>query len=405
MKIAYFDCFSGISGDMCLGALVDAGVLLKDIEKELKKLAVKGYALSERKVRRAGISATKVDVTLTNTKGKGHGARRWADIEKIIRDSSLSDGIKQKGHGIFKRLFEAEAKVHGETVYKVHLHELGAVDCLVDIFGTLIGLDLLGVDAVYSSAVNLGSGFVKTGHGFLPVPAPATAEMLKKVPVYMSETPYELTTPTGAAILKSLSAGFGEMPLCVPEKIGTGAGERDMRSSPNILRMLIGQMYRPALHGPVTVIETNIDDMNPQIYEYLFETLLKKGALDVYMTQVIMKKMRPGIKLTVLCERQRMDEIIGVIFSETTSIGVRYYETSRTTMDRRFQSVETGHGKAMVKISGAGGTDIKCMPEYEDCKKIAALSGRPVSEIMEEAKKAAGKYMKNRSKKNIAGGR
>lgn len=389
MKIAYFDCFSGISGDMCLGALVDAGVSLQEIERRLKGIPVKGYSLAAKKVRRSGISATKVDVILK----QGHSGlrqedRKWKDISGIIRTSSLPDDIRKKGHTIFKSLFEAEAQVHGESLAKVHLHELSAADCIVDIFGTLIGLSLLGVDAVYSSPVNLGGGIVKTAHGALPVPAPATAEMLKNALVYSSDVPFELTTPTGAAILKSVSKGFGAMPCFQYEKVGVGAGSRDVENRPNVLRVFIGEMPSESPVETVTVIETNVDDMNPQIYEYLIDELFKKGALDVYLTQVIMKKTRPAVKLSVICNRDKRDDLIGIIFKESASIGVRYFETQRVTMDREIKEFPSKYGKVRVKTSMTGKTLAKSAPEFEDCKKIAHETSLPLREIIDEVQSA-----------------
>lgn len=378
---------------MCLGALVNAGVPLKKIEKCLKKLPVKGYSLTEKKVSRAGFAATKVDViqkaACPASRSEAGEGKKWKDIKKIIKTSALSDDIKQKCHESFRRLFEAEARVHGESINKVHLHELGSVDCLIDIFGTLIGLELLGVKRIYASPVNLGGGSVQTLHGTLPVPAPATAEILRDVPVYSSGIPFELTTPTGAAILKSISEGFGEMPVFIPEKIGIGAGSREFENRPNILRILIGDIYKKPFNEKVTVIETNIDDMNPQIYEYLIEKLFREGALDVYMTQVIMKKTRPGIKLSVLCDKNRRDDLISLIIKETTTIGVRYYETSRVTMDRGLKDVQTKYGKIRLKISKFGNSNLKYTPEYENCKKIAKERGVPLLEVIEEAKRAA----------------
>jgi uncharacterized protein (TIGR00299 family) protein len=395
LKIAYFDCFSGISGDMCLGALVDAGMPLKKIEEGLKKLPVTGYKLSARKVKRSCVSCTKVDVQIGKGKGQRKEGRRWEDIERIINKSSLSDDIKQQGLGIFRRLFKAEAEVHGETFNSVHLHELGAVDCLADIFGTLIGLELFGVEAVYSSPVNLGGGYVNTAHGMLPVPAPATVAMLKGVPVYSSCTPFELTTPTGAAILKSSSSGFGEMPLFVPERTGIGAGSRDIKNRPNVLRIFIGDVYKETSHDAVTVIETNIDDMNPQVYGYLVDMLFKKGALDVFMTQTVMKKMRPGVKLSVLCNEAVRNDLMHLILRETTSIGVRYYEASRVRMERSSRHVSTKHGKVGIKVSSLGGFE-KCSPEYEDCKSIARKSGVPLLQVIDEAKRAAAVEIKKK---------
>jgi uncharacterized protein (TIGR00299 family) protein len=384
--IAYFDCFSGIGGDMCLGALVDAGVPLEEIIRNLKKLHLRGFSVVEKKVRRSNLAATKVDVVIKAGSDRG-AAREWADIKNIIRGSSLSDDIKGKGEKIFKTLFGAEAAVHRVRVNRTHLHELGAVDCLVDIFGTLIGLDLLGVKTIYSSPVNLGRGTVKTAHGILPVPAPATAEILKGVPVYQSGEPFELTTPTGAAILKTLSKGFGEMPSFVPEKIGTGAGDREIQGRPNVLRVLIGSLYERTGDESVTVIETNIDDMNPQIYDYVVERLFEKGALDVFLTQIMMKKMRPAIKLSVVCDPGKRNELVDIIFRETTSIGVRYYEAPRIKMERKLKEVRTKHGKVRVKIAKSGGLS-KLMPEYDDCKRIAEESGIPLVKIIEEAKRA-----------------
>jgi uncharacterized protein (TIGR00299 family) protein len=397
MKIAYFDCFSGISGDMCLGALVDAGAPLEDIAKRLKGLSVRGYRLTEKKVLRAGVAATKVDVVLSSKTASEHSTgRRWGDIEKVVRDSSLPGDIRQKGLDIFRLLFTAESKVHGIPLKKIHLHELGAVDCMVDIFGTLIGLDLLGVKDIYSSPVNLGTGSVETAHGAMPVPAPATAEILKNVPVYSSGPSFELTTPTGAAILKQLSRAFGNIPLFAPERIGSGAGKGDFERSPNILRIFIGNLQGKKDGEAVTVIETNIDDMNPQVYEYLAERLFAEGALDVFVTQTVMKKMRPGVKLSVLCNEAVRSDLIQLILRETTSIGVRYYEASRVTMERYLRQVRTKHGKIGVKISSLGDIE-KCSPEYEDCKTIAKRSGVPLLEVIDEAKRmVAGKTGKKK---------
>jgi uncharacterized protein (TIGR00299 family) protein len=387
MRIAYFDCFSGVSGDMCLGALVDAGVPLKGIEEELKNLPVGGYRLSAKKVKRSGLAATKVDVAVSGASKRP--AMRWADIDRVIEDSSLSGTLKEKGRKIFRLIFSAEARVHGERLKKVHLHELGAVDCLVDIFGTLIGLELLGIKKAFASALNLGSGLVRTDHGLLPVPAPATAELVRGVPVYSSNIPFELTTPTGAALMRTLSESFGEMPLFAPERTGTGAGSREMERFPNVLRLFIGEM-KPSPAGRVTVIETNIDDMNPQVYGYLMERLMGMGALDVFLTNVMMKKMRPGIKLSVLCAHEDREALIDTILKETTSIGVRYYETPRVTMKREMNAVKTKFGTVMVKVSKGRHAE-KSVPEYEDCRKIAQESGAPLIEVMEEAKRAAAK--------------
>ena len=425
LKIAYFDCFSGISGDMCLGAFVDAGVSLQKMKRELKKIPIRGYELHAKKVKRAGFVATKVDVIerakskeqraesnnppnppltplyppLVRGELKGgeggfeHRAKRWKDIEKIINNSVLSQEVKQKGLKVFKCLFEAEAKVHGEKFNNIHLHELGAVDCIVDVFGTIIGLDILGVKKVYSSPINIGGGSVKTKHGILPVPAPATAEILGGVPVYSTDMLFELTTPTGAAILKGLSAKFGGIPSMNIEKTGTGAGSKNFKDRPNVLRLFIGEMCEDeGYHSPIplpqiTVIEANIDDMNPQIYEYVMEKLFKEGALDVFLTQILMKKGRPGIKLAVLSKVADRELLIKTILRETTTIGLRFYEVNRMVLQRETKLVNTEFGKVRVKFSRFGNEILKAIPEYADCKRIAKKLKIPLIEVMEKIKK------------------
>ncbi len=390
--IAYFDCSAGISGDMCIGALVDAGVPLKEIDRRLRALPIRGYSLEEKRVKRASVTATKVDVTVkkSEVRSKKSGVRKWKDIKDVISKSSLPLHIRQKGLGIFKRLFDAEGKVHGEACHRTHLHELGAVDCLVDVFGVLIGLSLLGVDKVYSSAINLGSGSVSTEHGLLPVPAPATAEIIKGVPVYSSGIPFELTTPTGAAIVQELSTAFGAMPLMKVQKVGYGAGRRDIRELPNVLRIFIGE--DASRIGPVvqkvTVIETNIDDMNPQLYEHVTAMLFGSGALDAYLTQVIMKKGRPGVLLTVLCHEEKAADIAEVLFRETTTIGVRFYEGSRKVLARRMQKIDTGFGKISVKVATLPDGTVKPVPEYEDCRMLAEKHGIPLIEVMRKIQRA-----------------
>lgn len=388
MKIAYFDCFSGISGDMCLGALVDAGVPLEEIERGLKGLKLKGYGLRQQKVVRAGIAATKVDVKLNKAvSGQRSAVRKWKDIQQIIKESSLPENIKRQGLTVFKNLFEAEAKVHGSTIEKTHLHELGCVDCLVDIFGTLIGLSILGIDNVYTSPINLGSGSTKTSHGILSVPAPATAELLKGIPCYSSGPAFEMTTPTGAVLIKTLSSGFGSMPLFRSETIGVGAGNKDPEERPNILRIMVGESDKTIQDETVTVIETNIDDMNPQIYEYVMERLFGAGALDVSLTQVIMKKSRPGVLLTVLCNTEKKNDLISIIFKETTTIGVRCYDAGRITMKREIKQIQNRYGKVSMKRSVLD-SSIKITPEYDDCKRIALNTGLSLLEVMDNARKA-----------------
>ncbi len=401
--IAYFDCFSGISGDMILGALVDAGISPGELENQLSCLQVKGYKLRVKKAKRAGLRATKVDVVLKEEgKRQKKESRKFKDIEKIIRMSTLPIGIKQKGLNIFKRLFKAEAKVHGKKMQNVHLHELAAVDCIVDIFGTLIGLDALGIKTVYSSALNLGSGTMKTEHGLLPVPAPATVELLRGIPVYSSDISFELTTPTGAVLISSIASKFGPTPNMNISKIGVGAGSKNLKEQPNVLRLLVGQItesctmrnrsgHRALYHAvqgraqtedSVVVIETNIDDMNPQVYEYVIDKLFKTGALDVFLTQVIMKKGRPGIKLTVICSEDKKGKLIDVILKETTSIGLRFYRAERNILQRKIKSINTKFGRVNVKVSELKKKRRKISVEYEDCKKIAKKFNIPLLEVM-----------------------
>jgi pyridinium-3,5-bisthiocarboxylic acid mononucleotide nickel chelatase len=391
MKIAYFDCFSGISGDMCLGALVDAGVPLKHIERELKKIPVKGYRLASRNVKRKNLSACKVDVVL-NSIGKNSTItiRIFRDIKTIIGRSSLSEEMKQKGLKIFKLLFDAESRVHGELLNKVHLHELGAVDCIVDIFGTLIGLEKLGIEKVYASPLNLGQGFVETAHGTLPIPAPAVAGILKDVPVYSKTIRAELTTPTGAAIIKGLSDGFGEMPLMEIAETGTGAGSRDFEDWPNVLRIFIGAsgpFSRGKHDDTVTVIETNIDDMNPQIFGYVMEQLFEAGALDVYLTQILMKKNRPGVKLTMLCREKDRDALAGIILRETSTIGLRFFSMQRKVLQRRLETVDTPYGRMRVKRSTLEDGTIRQTPEFDDGKKIAKKLNVPLIDVLNSLEK------------------
>ncbi len=389
-RVAFFDCFSGISGDMCLGAIIDAGVPLETLSKQLKKLPVSGYRLSSKRVKRSSLQATKVDVRIE----PGHtdpAVTTWKEVSKIIEMSSLPELFKRKGLSVFKTLFDAEAKVHGGTFRTVHLHEIGAVDCMIDIFGTIIGLHVLGVDEVVSSPVNLGSGIVKTTHGLLPVPAPATAAILHDYPVYSRHVRSELTTPTGAALIKELSSRHGDVPLMRVEKVGIGAGARDYKNWPNVLRLFVGTPLPPDPIGheergekTVTVIETNIDDMNPQIYEHLIDMLFRAGSLDVSLTHLIMKKGRPGVRLTVLCDDRRKDAVMKIILRETSSIGLRYYETKRKIMEREMKYVNTEFGKVHFKISRLGNEIIKAVPEFEDCKKIARRLHIPLIEVLKK---------------------
>lgn len=371
---------------MCLGALIDAGVPLKEIEKGLRRIPLKGYRVSARKVKRSHFRATKVSVR-EELPGHRRPALDWKSLEKLILRSSLSDSLKQRGLDIFRRLFTAEARVHGQPFHKAHLHEAGGTDCIVDIFGTVLGLSILGIEKIYSSPINLGSGFVDTAHGRLPVPCPAVAEMLKGIPVYSEKGGFELTTPTGAAIVSQLTSGTCTVPAMNIGTVGMGAGSKNPDLFPNILRIFVGEGSAHAEADEderITIIETHIDDMNPQIYEYVTERLFSAGALDVFLTQIIMKKGRPGVQITVLCINEKKDELMNILMRETSTIGLRFHETARRVLPRESKAVKTSLGSVRMKRSRIDHNTVKQSPEYEDCKKIARKLNIPLIEVMKK---------------------
>ncbi len=386
MPLAYFDIFSGISGDMTLGALVDAGVPFDHLRSELEKLGLSGYRITAEKVRRSGLAATKVNVQLDDQK---QPARRLGDIRKIIDSSGLASAVKEKSLRIFQRLAEVEAKVHGSTIEAVHFHEIGAVDAMIDIVGSVIGMERLGITEIVASPLNVGSGSVKTAHGILPVPAPATAELLKGIPFYSSSTNFELTTPTGAAIISTLATSFGQLPQMRTDTIAYGAGDSDFPGHPNVLRLFIGEHAATYEEDRSVLIETNIDDMNPQIYDHVISRLLAAGAHDAYLSPVIMKKGRPGILLSVLTDTRKEDALLDILFRETTSIGVRISEVGRKKLSREITTVETPYGPVRVKISRKGSEVLTITPEYEDCKKIAEEKQIPLKQVIDNVKRIA----------------
>ncbi len=383
-KIAYFDCFSGISGDMTLGALVDAGADLARIEAELRKLPVQGWSLSAEKVMRGALAATLVKVTTEET----HHHRGLTKILETIEKAGLAPRAAERASQIFRRLGEAEARIHGAGIDQVHFHEVGALDSIVDIVGAAIGLDLLGIEEFACSAVNVGGGRAQSAHGPLPIPAPAAAEMLRGAPVYSSGIEKELTTPTGAAIVSALCTRFGAMPAMTTSAVGYGAGSWELKEQANVLRLFVGEVAskhaRPG-EQTVTVIETNLDDMNPQIYGYLAEQALAAGALDVYSTPVQMKKNRPGQLLTLLCEPVAADRLVDLIFRETTTLGVRTYEARRRVLERETVSVDTPHGSVRMKLARMNGSVLNAAPEYEDCRRIASERGVPLKQVLADA--------------------
>ena len=390
LRIAYFDCFSGISGDMVLGALVDAGVELREIEAGLRGLGLENWSIAASKVQRGAISATQVKVEAREE----HHHRGLAVILKRIEQAHLAPRAAARAKKIFERLAAAEAKVHNMEVEKVHFHEVGSADSIVDIVGSAIGFDLLGIDEFACSRFDVGGGQVRTAHGVLPVPAPATAELLRGAPAYSSGIERELVTPTGAAIATTLATRYEEIPPMTLRTIGYGAGSADLKEKANVLRLLIGDADSTDAaeskadgrwDSPVTVIETNVDDMSPQIYGYFAERALAAGALDVFSTPAQMKKNRPGQLVTLLSDPKNVARLMDLIFAETTTIGVRTYDVRRKTLQREFVPVETPLGSVRMKVSRMNGTILNVTPEYEDCLKIAAERGVPLKQVMAAA--------------------
>ncbi len=386
MRIAYFDCFSGASGDMLVGALADAGVGAEELPREIGKLRLEGVEVSFREVKRGGIRAKKFDVVCRE--GTKHPARGLAEIKALLESSGLSAAAKKKATKVFERLAKAEAQVHGVAVADVHFHEVGAVDSIVDIAGTCVALELLGVEKVYSSAVSVGTGEVKMAHGKLPLPAPATAELLKGRPVRQTGIRAELTTPTGAAVLSALAVEFAEMPVMRIDTIGYGAGERELEEQPNVLRVFVGEEAPESERDWVWEVETNIDDMSPEVCGYLVERLLAAGALDVFVTPVLMKKSRPGQVVTALARPEDVSEIEQVIFKETTTLGTRRKRAERRKLRRESVTVRTRYGEVSGKAARLGDRVLFFSPEYESAKALAAREGVALREVMEEAKAA-----------------
>ncbi len=378
--LCYLDAFSGISGDMTVGALIDAGASSSAVIDALDSLAT-GAAFSVEKTKRSGIAASKFKVHLSAGPQKH---RHLPHILAIIDRSQISARAKQNATAVFQRLAEAESSVHGVSVEKVHFHEVGAADSIADIVGACVAFDLLNVDEVCSSAINVGSGTVLTEHGVLPIPAPATANLLAGKPIYARGPAMELTTPTGAALAATLSSAFGVMPAMRIASIGHGAGDRDFKDSPNVLRVLIGERTGAPESATVSVIEANIDDSSPQVLGYALERLMEAGALDVSLSPLQMKKNRPGSLLKVIARPQDQELLAQLVFAETSTLGLRIYTAERRIETRRIVEVETPFGKIRVKVSGHG----SFAPEYEDCRAIAAVTGSPLQEILTAAQSA-----------------
>jgi len=397
MKLAYFDCFSGISGDMTLGALVDAGFAVEHLRAELRGLQVPGWELTAEKVWKNGMAATSVRV-VTEDQSKH---RSLSTILKILEKSQLASVVRERAAAIFQKLGEAEARVHDVPLEKIHFHEVGAVDAIVDIVGACIGFQALGIEKFACSPLNVGGGTAKMAHGVLPVPAPATANLLHGRPTYSNGVQRELVTPTGAAIVATLCDAFGPQPGMIVSAIGYGAGMADLEGQPNVLRIMVGeevgdrrgkeegaQAGVPVLPGfdeEIAVIEANLDDMNPQIYGYFLEKALGAGALDVYTTPVQMKKNRPGTLLTVLCKPGDTNALMELIFAETTTFGVRTYRAQRRVLPREWVNVQTEFGEVRVKVSRVNGRVLHVAPEFEDCRKLAAEKDVPLQSVIASA--------------------
>jgi uncharacterized protein (TIGR00299 family) protein len=458
MKIAYFDCFAGISGDMTVSALIDLGVDPDWLAGELGKLPLVGYRLEVGRVDKCGLQAVQFSVILEGSAGPQladseyvevdqpseprsaktteahphpaeHSHRSLSEIIAVIQGSPLSERVKTAATRIFTRLGEAESRVHGVPLEQVRFHEVGGVDAIIDIVGSALALEHLGIEAIYASPLHLGSGFVHSQHGLLPVPAPATASLLTGVPVYSSEVRGELVTPTGAAIITSLARGFGPLPPMTFQAVGYGAGQRE-RPFPNVLRVFLGEALGEAAgvtpgkdrtsnlgagnvaaggpvrdpfpeqhhtppgpggyhEGPALVLEATIDDMEPELFEALTEKLLQAGALDVLLIPVQMKKSRPGLILHVLAHPTSLDDLLRIIFTESTSIGVRTYEVTKRMLQREMVVVQTPHGPVRVKLARLGGRIVNLKPEYEDCRELARKLDLPLKNVLAAARRAA----------------
>jgi len=394
MKTAYFDCNSGISGDMILGALVDAGVKLQTLRSGLASLGLKGYELRSRRVKRNLFGGTKVDVAIS-PKARTH-SRSFTDIEKLLKNSKLPKSVIEDSVEIFFRIGKAEAKVHRTKIDKVHFHEVGAVDSIVDIVGGVIGMQDLDVDQVLASPLNTGEGTVECEHGVLPVPAPATLELLKGIPCYSSGIPCELTTPTGAAMIGFWAEAFQSLPLMKIQKSGYGAGDHIIKEHANLLRIIVGDTEGKG-EGKIVLVETNIDDMNPEFYDHIMDSLFSAGALDVYLTAIQMKKNRPAVKISVLVPPAKREAVSHILLTETSTFGIRFTEMDRIILDRQSIEVQTPYGKVAVKVGSLDGQILHCSPEYDSCKQIARKQKVPVKTIYDSVMQSAKKKLKGGS--------
>jgi len=389
MKIAYFDCFAGISGDMILGAFIDLGVPAEFVEENIRKIPLEPFRLEINTAARMGIHGRQVKVVVED---RDKHVRNYQDIRSLIENSRLLDTVKDLSLRIFGRLAEVEASIHNCPKESVHFHEIGGVDAVVDVVGAALCVERLGINEAFASEIPVGKGFVNCLHGILPVPTPASLGLLAGVPVYGTGVSHELVTPTGAAILTSLAGDFGHMPNMLVKQVGYGVGERDLKEMPNLLRVVLGEPDLAYETDRVTIVETNIDDMNPEIFGFVMERLFEDGALDVVLIPVFMKKNRPGTMVQVICKETDREAMVRRILSETTATGVRHYRADRAKLQRKIKEATTSYGKLRVKeISGPAGS-VYVVPEYEDCKKIALEKKIPLKVVYETILKETSEY-------------
>jgi pyridinium-3,5-bisthiocarboxylic acid mononucleotide nickel chelatase len=399
LKVLYFDCFAGAAGDMIVGALLDAGLPFEELQRALGSLAVEGWDVSVARVVKTGITATKFRVhehAHVHDGGHGHdhqhdhGHHSLDQISAAINRSSLSDAGKARAIAMFQRLGEAESAIHGIPIDKIHLHEVGAIDSIIDIVGAVFAIEWFKADRIVVSPINVGSGMVRTEHGVFPVPAPATVTLVKNAPVYSSGIQSELLTPTGALILTEFASAYGPVPPMTIEKVGYGAGDRELKETPNVVRVLIGETA-DAGAGPsmkVVVLECEIDDMNPQIYGVLMEKLYAAGALEVFYSAVQMKKNRPGTLMTIVAKPEQREAMTEIVFRESTTIGIRHQELSRECLDREMVTVTTTLGPVRFKVARRDGRVLNAQPEFEDLAKLSNERGIPIKDVQALAHKA-----------------
>lgn len=386
MRIGYFDCFSGVSGDMILGALVDAGLKVEELQAAISGLGVSGIHLAAERVKRGVFEGMRVHV---RTEEQGHPHRYLPDIQAILDRADIPDTVRADARRIFRRLAEAEAATHGTTADRIHFHEVGALDAMADVVGAAWGIRRLGLERIHVSPINLGGGFIQAAHGKMPVPAPGTAALLVGAPAYGSEIQAELTTPTGAAILTTLATAYGPMPPMAVHRVAYGAGGRDLSEQPNLLRLMIGEAPGDFDRDQVAVLEATIDDMNPQFFEPLMDRLFEAGALDVFLSPVSMKKSRPGTVLTILADAAVADRCAALVLTHSTTFGVRAHTATRWKLPRDIITVNTSYGSVRVKRGRSGDRITILAPEYDDCRRLAQAAGVPIHVVYDEARQTA----------------